>query len=386
MVEIVEIGLCGVGSAHIDPRNLRLDNDSERVTKLEREVVMRIMGETQEVRPKFLDDAVVAAIVSLSQRGGLPISVLMHRHATERVRTTVQKESSLRIHPYRTVTDLCLGDVHHPLSLEQLDPDRVEVRIFHAFPKMHAGKDELMVEVIFRERLDKDLAVSLIAQRAIGLQKLDTHKDVRVPIARVDQFSPDIGDNFLLGHDRSLATKPVHSVVLRRKIDIIHDQKPDRIVQSAVLIEVRSDRSHLQVLRVVANHLHPVDTPGQRLCDVCGERRVATLVGRYLLSVDLDNGRLSRTLEKEIICLLHIGDPQITAISRLATVVIRRMAILGVVGMRHAHGLPRGAVLAELPFLKLLLTETTDLGSHREDRKKHRRYHGAKKKPFHRDD
>ena len=55
-----------------------------------------------------------------------------------------------------------------------------------------------MVEVIFRERLDKDLAVSLIAQRAIGLQKLDTHKDVRVPIARVDQFSPDIGPPFLL--------------------------------------------------------------------------------------------------------------------------------------------------------------------------------------------
>ena len=106
----------------------------------------------------------------------------------------------------------------------------------------------------------------------------------------------------------------------------------------------------------------------------------------HLLAVDLDDRGLGRTLEKEVMGLFNVRDPQITTIGRLAAVIVGRMAVLGVVGMRHGHGLPIGAVLAELPFLKLLLTETTDLGSHREDRKKHRRYHGAKKMPFHRDD
>ena len=92
------------------------------------------MGEAEEIRSELLYYTIVTAIVSLGKGGGLAIGVLMHGHPPERIRASVEEESPLRIHLYRTVAHFGLGNVHHPLALEQLDPHRVEVRIFHSVP------------------------------------------------------------------------------------------------------------------------------------------------------------------------------------------------------------------------------------------------------------
>ena len=104
---------------------------------------------------------------------------------------------------------------------------------------MDAGKDELVVEVIFRESPYRNLAVSLIPQGAVCLQQLDTDKDVRVPVAWIDEPGLHIGDDFLLRDLRCLAAEAVYSIVFRGEIDILHHKKPHRIVQAAVLVEVR---------------------------------------------------------------------------------------------------------------------------------------------------
>ena len=138
MVEVVEIGLRGVRSADIHPRNLCLDNDAERVAELERQVVVRIVREAKEIRSEFLDDAVVPADVSRGERRSLSFRVLMHRHPAERARTAVEEKSSLRIHLDGAVSHLGLGDVHHPLALEQFHAQGVEVRVLHSVPEVHS--------------------------------------------------------------------------------------------------------------------------------------------------------------------------------------------------------------------------------------------------------
>ena len=162
----------------------------------------------------------------------------MHRHAAQRIRPTVENETALGIHLDRAVADLCLCYVHHSFSLEKLHPQGVEVRILHSVPEVKAGKNELVVEVIFRESPYRHLTVSLIAKNAVRLKQLDTHQNACVLVAGVDEFRLDIRDHLLPGNLRNLAAEPVHAVILGRQIDIVHHQKPDRIMQTAVLIEI----------------------------------------------------------------------------------------------------------------------------------------------------
>ena len=153
------------------------------------------MGKAQEIGSQLLYDAVIAPVVLLGEGGCLSVHVLMHSDSVKLVRFPVEKESPLRIHLHGTVAYLGLGRIKHTVPLVQLDADRVEIRIVYSVPEADAPEAEIVAEIVFRESPDIDLAVGLVGQFPVPLQKLDPDKDIKVLVSRIHYPGLDVSLN-----------------------------------------------------------------------------------------------------------------------------------------------------------------------------------------------
>ena len=126
--------------------------------------------------------------------------------------------------------------------------------------------------------------------------------------------------------------------------------QPGRIVQTAVLVEVRAHGDHVDVLRIVAYDLDRILSSHQQALEVHGEGGIAALVNTGLPPVHADGRLLRGALEQEIRRTLGIPYVDGAPIRRRAAVILGAPAVNGIVGMRDRNGFPSGAVLGELPF------------------------------------
>ena len=143
--------------------------------------------------------------------------------------------------------------------------------------------------------------------------------------------------------------KPVHSVSLRRDVHILHLHQPDRVVETSILVEIRTYRNHVKVLAVIANDLKGIDSLFQSLGDIDSERCVTAFMGCQLDTIHLDNRGLGSPFEQDIMRMLDIARLEIAAICGRSPVVTRGMAIFRVIGMRDRYGSPIHTILTELP-------------------------------------
>ena len=143
--------------------------------------------------------------------------------------------------------------------------------------------------------------------------------------------------------------QPVDTLPDRAEIHRTHLQQMRRIVQAAVLVEIRADRRQLDILMVVADHF-------QHMLSLAfepdGERRIAALVRRDGLPVQPDLGSLGGAFQQQEGALP--GKTDFAFIIRRPTVIGGGMPVFRIVGMRHGNFGPGRAVLAERPAVKLL--------------------------------
>ena len=111
-------------------------------------------------------------------------------------------------------------------------------------------------------------------------------------------------------------------------------------MKASVLVKVGGDRDQVDILPVVADDLNYVCTLLERLGHLDDKRSVTSLVGSYLLAVDLDSGSLGRTFKEQEMIMLDIVYPECTPVSRLTPEILRRMAVYSIVRMRYSDALP----------------------------------------------
>ena len=331
---------------------------------------MGIAGEAHEIGSQFLDRGVIRTEIGSIHRKSLPFHVLIQADPAQGIRLSVKQETLPGIQFEIAVADLRVGDVKHPLALEQFDPDSVEIRILHPIPEMKPGEKEVMAEFIFRICLHVEFPVCLVGKNPVWLEELDPDHDFGLRPARIADFRPHIGSHLVRTDLRRLDPKPVLAIFLGAEVQILHLQKPDLTVKSPVPVEIRRDRSHGKVLPVVADDLDLVDSLDHGLVDLDRERSVASLVVGKHDSVDPDLAGLSGALEVQVMVHLGVLNLEFSAVKGISAIVTVRIAFRSIAAMGKFHLLESLAVLAELPVLEPLLGETANLGRRRQKGKK----------------
>ena len=90
LADDVEVAVCGIGAADIDPGNLCLDDEPQRVAEAQFIVAVGIVGEAQHIAPELLDDGVVAVDVSRGDGRGALVHILMFGDAAQGVGVAVE--------------------------------------------------------------------------------------------------------------------------------------------------------------------------------------------------------------------------------------------------------------------------------------------------------
>ena len=273
------------------------------------------MREPEEVAAEFLDDRVIVRDVLLGEGRGLPGHVLVHGHASERVRFPVEAESFLLVDAEIAEADLCAGDV-----LADLDFDRIKVRVRDAVPE---------VRVVQGQGRGKRLAGAGGKVDAGGLFRdhfprgvLEQRRHVLRPVfPGIPDIGADLCDGLVVSHFLLNDMETVRPELLRGEEQIAIHQQADGIVQAAVLVEVGTDGDHLDVLRVVADDFHLAAVRKGH-----DEGRVAALMGFQERAVQVDFRRLGRALEEQE-GVLSGGEGDFPAVMGLAAVILLRGAV-----------------------------------------------------------
>ena len=239
-VDVLEIDLRRPDAADVHPRNLCLDDDAHPVAKPESVVVVRVVRQPEEVTAELADGLVIAVIVLIGQCRRLSVHVLVHAHAPERVRLPVQGEPLFPVDGIVPEADL-----RHYVIVPGGQFHRIEIRVLHAVPQMRVLQRESVLvgpgNIVFRVLVDHLSGGVPDLQGNIGLaveRRLDSHA------------GRGFGDIFL----RDM--QAVWPELGRVEIDVPGGHvQPCRIVQAAILVEVRTHGNHVDVLRIVAHDL-----------------------------------------------------------------------------------------------------------------------------------
>ena len=298
---------------------------------------MRVVREPQEVAAEFPDRLVIPDIILLGQGRCLPIHVLVHGYAPERVGLAVQAETLLPVHAEVSETNLRPGDI---LSDPQLN--RIQIRIQNAVPQMRVdqgqGRYDFLIlpgQRVDARRIGGDHPAFGILQHGVHVS---FHSRPVIPDPGADLRDHHVVRHFLL--DDMQAVRPVF---LRGKEHVVIDQQPHGIVEAAVLVEIRADGDHLDIFRVVAHHFHQ---PAVRKRD--DEGRITALVGLQERPVKVHFRRLGRAFEEQV-GVFPGWNLYVPSVMGLAAVIFLRRPVLSVVRMRYGYRYPLLSVLGELP-------------------------------------
>ena len=306
------------------------------------------MRQPEEVAAELLHDGVVVRDVLLGEGRCLPGHVLMHGHAPERVRLSVEAEAFVLVDAEIAEADFGAGDI-----LVDLDFHRVKVRVQDAVPEVRVvqGQDRRKCLAGSGGEVDVDGLLPDHFPRGVLEQHCHFLRSVFPGIPEVGAYFCNhlIVSHFFLDHMQA-----VRPVFLRREEDIAVHQQADGIVEAAVLVEVGADGNHLDVLRVVADHFHLAAVRERH-----DEGRVAALMGLQERAVQVHFRRLGRALEEQE-GVLPGGEGDFPAVMGLATVILLRGAVLGVVGVGDRDGFPLLPVLGELPVFQFGLHAAGD--------------------------
>ena len=124
---VVQIGNIGalviersVVATLIDPWDFGLHNESQAVALLNYVAVVRIVGKTHHIAPKFFDNIKINVGLFVRDRRGTALPILMKTETSQAVRFAIKHKSFYRVKGKAPYAELCGVVLHFSVPLPQL--------------------------------------------------------------------------------------------------------------------------------------------------------------------------------------------------------------------------------------------------------------------------
>ena len=267
----------------------------------------------------------------------------MHAYAAQRIGLAVKLEALDDVHSI-------IAEAHLGLCLvfAGLYGNGVKIRIRLAVPQVRLFQGKVPGHIGRCAGSDGDRFTVGKHFGPFGIAERPHHLYGCIGLGSVANAGFGLAHGLFIGNLQLRNVQAVQAESIRRNVHGRALQQPYGIMQAAVLVEVGSKRNAVQVFGVVANDFQHVLAAGKLPRKVYPERRIAAAVLLQQLSVQENLCALRRTFKEKIAGLLCLGQGGL--VMGRSPVIGRGMTVLGVIGMRYTHLLPRFAVLAERPL------------------------------------
>ena len=265
--------LTAIGHMHGDVGDLRPGNQAFPVAELIEILIVLIVGQTDRVGSHGEDDVHILLVHLPGQRIAHASAVLMTGYAVQRITSSVQEKSFLRVETVGPASEPGIHLIHLLAAAVKLRAGVIAVGIVQAIPEMH------MVDA--DNRLRVPLALAVIGYRHRCLPDTRDLKGYRVRLS---------GHVSLQFHVRVTAVhlgrdlEAVSPIIIQIKMGRLHGNQIHVTVDTAVECKIRSLGIYMIVLAVVRDDRQHI-LLRQPVGQIRPEGGISAVVGRHGLTV-----------------------------------------------------------------------------------------------------